>query len=159
MMATGKRDSRGRPSKLDEPTRKKLLDAIKGGHTLAAACAHAGIHYATMRRWVLLGEQATKGEYFDFCEDLKNAEETAKMIFAEQWKRHFPDSWQAIATYMERRWPEEYGRRDRQTVDLRGQVSYSDTTYDEQFQNDPESRALVEQLFERRRTISESRQN
>ena len=129
---------------------------------MKGACAFAGIDYDTMREWVRRGEgrdsrRAKTDDFARFAVDLKKAEELAKVALVEQWKTHFPDSWQAIATYMERRWPEEFGRRGRQTVNLQGQVRYSDANFDEQLQSDPESRQLIEKLFERRRSISESR--
>lgn len=154
----------GRPSKLDEVTKEKLLAAIKKGHTLKGACAFAGVSYKTLHEWVQRGEgvnrrRARTDQFAEFADALKKADELAKVALVERWRSHFSDSWQAIATYMERRWPEEYGRRSRQTVDLREQMSYSDATLGEQLRSDPEARILVEKLFERRSIIMRVRKD
>lgn len=148
----------GRPSKFDIETKTRLTNAIKEGHTLKAACAFAGIDFSTFRRWMVRGEKLHKAEYCEFCETIKKAEELAKVALVEQWKKHFADSWQAIATYMERRWPEEYGRKNRMSIQPSEQVKTDELPIDKQLMGDSESRKLVEQIYQRMKIFETANQ-
>lgn len=59
----------GRPSKLTEERKRILLDAIREGQTLNAACVRADIHYDTMRGW-LQRAPIDGGIYLAFANDL-----------------------------------------------------------------------------------------
>ena len=113
---------RGRPSKLTEEVKDKLVKAISQGNYYEAACSYAGITYATFRNWMNEGEQATEGEYFDFFDTIKKAEAAAELRMVQEWQKHIPNNWQAIATFMERRYPDRWGKRDRQDINLQGEL-------------------------------------
>ena len=104
----------GRPSKLNEDTKGRLLQAIRLGCTYDKACSFAGISYQTLRNWIKRGEQATKGQYFDFVDELKKAEASAVV----GWLAHIEKAakegtWQAAAWKLERRYPREWGKGER----------------------------------------------
>ena len=80
---------------------------------------------------------------------MAEAEEVAKHALVEQWKKHFGEDWRAIATYMERRWPDEFGRRERINIDHSGEVTHAEKAMEEQLKNDPESRDMLKSLFEK----------
>lgn len=56
----------GRPSKLTEETKDKLLKSLRTGNYYETACNYAGIGYRTFRTWMLKGEAAKSGEYWQF---------------------------------------------------------------------------------------------
>ena len=113
---------RGRPSKLTEEVKDKLVKAISQGNYYEAACSYAGITYATFRNWMNEGEEATDGEYFDFFDTIKKAESAAELRMVQEWQKHVPNNWQAIATFMERRYPDRWGRRERRDVNVSGEM-------------------------------------
>lgn len=142
----------GRPSKLTEETTKKLVKAIESGNYMKAACAYAGIDYTTFRLWMKKGEKAKSGRYFNFFHTIKRAEQVAEVKMIEQWQRHMPENWQAIATFMERRYPDRWGRNMRvnQNIqqEVRGQVTERheyDVTH--RILADPEARETARELF------------
>lgn len=142
----------GRPSKLTEETTKKLVKAIESGNYMKAACAYAGIDYTTFRLWMKKGEEAKSGRYFNFFHTMKRAEQVAEVKMVEQWQRHMPENWQAIATFMERRYPDRWGRNMRvnQNIqqEVRGQVTERyeyDVTH--RILTDPEARETARELF------------
>lgn len=142
----------GRPSKLTEETTKKLVEAIESGNYMKAACAYAGIDYTTFRLWMKKGEKAKSGRYFNFFHTIKRAEQIAEVKMIEQWQRHMPENWQAIATFMERRYPDRWGRNMRvnQNIqqEVRGQVTERheyDVTH--RILADPEARETARELF------------
>lgn len=110
----------GRPSKLTDEVKKKLIDAIKLGNYYEAACAYAGIDYTTFRKWMQQGEKATKGRYFELFEAIKRAEAEAEARMVAMWQKAMPEDWRAIATFLERRHPERWGRRDKVQQEITG---------------------------------------
>lgn len=94
----------GRPGKYDPKTVKDITDAIGAGLTIAEACVYGDISEATYYEW-----QATKPE---FSESIQKAQVKAKMrriLRIEQAGRE--GNWQADAWYLERKYPEEFGRK------------------------------------------------
>jgi hypothetical protein len=110
----------GRPSKLTIEIKKKLIQAIKAGNYYEAACAYAGIDYSTFRKWLQKGETAKSGEFFEFFEAIKKAESTAEAQMVAQWQKAMPLDWRAIATFMERRYPERWGRKEKIQQEISG---------------------------------------
>jgi hypothetical protein len=102
---------RGRPLKLTPEVQKKLLDAIRAGNYYEPACAFAGVDYSTFRRWMRVGEKARKGRFRDFYQEVKKAEAEAEARMVLQWQKQMPGNWPAIRDFLERRYPERWGRR------------------------------------------------
>jgi transposase len=98
----------GRPSKRTPEREKRLLDAIRAGSTRKAACAYAGISDETLANWCRRS--------LDFLDALARAEAeyevkcNAIISQAAQTDARHAEWW------LERRRPEEYGRKDR--IDL-----------------------------------------
>lgn len=100
----------GRPSKLTDEVRKRLLDAITLGMPYKQACTYAGIHYSTFRRWMDLGESASRGEFCEFCDQVREAEGKAAMALLGDVRKAGGKDWRASAWILERRYPEEFGK-------------------------------------------------
>ena len=100
-----------RPSKLTPEVTKRLTEAIRAGNYYEAACGYAGIGYSTFRAWMVRGEEAKSGKYREFMESIKKAEQEAEVRMVAMWQKHMPDNWQAIATFLERRYPDRWGRK------------------------------------------------
>jgi len=111
---------RGRPSKLTEELKANLTKVIAAGNYYQAACDYVGISYSIFREWIVKGEQAKSGKYFDFSEAVKKAEAQAEIRMVQEWQKQMPENWQAIATFMERRYPYRWGRQDKNKVELTG---------------------------------------
>ncbi len=100
-----------RPSKLTPEVIKRLTEAIRAGNYYEAACGYAGIGYSTFRAWMVRGEKAKSGKYREFMEAIKKAEHEAEVRMVAMWQKHMPENWQAIATFLERRYPDRWGRK------------------------------------------------
>lgn len=111
---------RGRPSKLTEELKANLTKVIAAGNYYQAACDYVGISYSIFREWIVKGEQAKSGKYFDFSEAVKKAEAQAEIRMVQEWQKQMPENWQAIATFMERRYPDRWGRQDKSKLELTG---------------------------------------
>jgi hypothetical protein len=121
-----------RPSKLTPEVQKRLVEAIKAGNYYEAACGFAGIHYSTFREWMIKGEKAKSGKFREFYEAIKKAENEAEVRMVAQWQQHMPENWQAIATFLERRYPDRWGR-NRLDVNMKhsGDIEVEITVVDE----------------------------
>src|SRR5690606_32113656 len=112
------RNKGGRPSKFNEERAERLLTAVRGGNYLHTAAQFAGIHYSTLRRWINLADDPNAPpEYRQFKEELERARAAAEVSALMRIQKAASDgAWQAAAWYLERSWPERWGRRDRSTV-------------------------------------------
>jgi hypothetical protein len=112
----------GRPSKFNEDRAERLLQAVRGGNYLEVAARFAGITYPTLRRWVLKADDPdAPPEYREFKEALEKARADAEVAALAKIQKAASDgAWQAAAWYLERSWPEKWGRRDTSRVELVG---------------------------------------
>ncbi len=101
----------GRPSKLTPEITKRLTEAIRAGNYYEAACAYAGIAYSTFREWMVRGEKAKSGKYREFVEAITQAEYEAEVRMVALWQKHMPEDYRAIRDFLERRYPDRWGRR------------------------------------------------
>jgi hypothetical protein len=72
----------------------------------------AGIHEATFYNWIKWGEAQARGRYFEFFEAVKKAEAEGQAALVATINVASKDSWQAAAWILERKYPEEWGRKD-----------------------------------------------
>ena len=108
-----------KPYKLiDNEIQERLLQAIRLGAFIEHACYYAGINSSTFRQW---RQKATEGiePYKSFWVKVNEAESEAIMRRLARIENAGKDgSWQADAWYLERKYPDKFGRRDR--VELTG---------------------------------------
>lgn len=123
---------RGRPSKLTPELTARLCAYLRDGHYIATACQLAGITEATYHAWAAKG-RATPGSVFsEFLESMEAARAHAEAdalsairSAMQPWRRRvtssargdrylqetdMPGDWRAAAWYLERAYPERYGR-------------------------------------------------
>lgn len=139
-------------TKLNPDVQKRITDALRLGNTRGVAAIHGGISHRTFDQYMLDGEKANWGQFFQFRQAVKEAEKDAAMgrvagimratIGGEvvgrktttfKGKDGEPDrvvveetytrpEWTAAAWWLERKSPKEWGRRDRLTVEYEGAV-------------------------------------
>lgn len=106
--------SNNKPYKLiDEQIQERLLQAIRLGAFIEHACYYAGINSSTFRQW---RQKATEGiePYKSFWIRINEAESEAIMRRLARIENAGKEgSWQADAWYLERKYPDKFGRRDR----------------------------------------------
>jgi transposase len=94
-----------RPTKYTRDRKKRLLDALRDGNTRRAACMAAGIDQDTLANWAQ--------RFSDFSEELTRAEAEAEVALVGIIRAAAPQDWRAALTLLERRWPNEWGKRER----------------------------------------------
>lgn len=89
-----------------------FLAALRVGHTKRSACSLAGIHYTTV--YERLGKDADFAAATEAAEDAGVLNAEAALLLAT------PMDWRATAFYLERRRPQDWGRK--QEVEHSGSV-------------------------------------
>lgn len=139
------RPTGGRPSKLTPERRKRIMDAIRAGSPKMHAAAAAGVSRETLRTWERRGEQPdAPAEYRAFLADLREAEAAGIVAMAATVTAAARSDWRAAAWLLERRAPDEYGRRDR--IEHSGRVDSEQTVRVDP--GDPEVQAKARELAE-----------
>jgi len=124
---------RGRPSKLTPIVRDKLIQAIKVGSHLNAACAYAGVDYSNFRRWMRKGEKDSKGQFRDFCEAIHASEAEIEIRLVATWQQAAANDWRAAAEFLSRRFPDRWSVTQKFQVQLQAELN---VIYDT-IENDP----------------------
>jgi hypothetical protein len=102
-----------RPLKLTPVIQDRICAAIATGAVYRLAAAYGGVDYDTFRRWMKRAQAPRAPALFrGFYEAVKNAEATATVGWLAVIERAARDgTWQAAAWKLERRYPQDWGRR------------------------------------------------
>ena len=102
----------GRPTKYVPEIIEKILNAIAVGAPFTHACNYAGISFETFNEW--------RKQYSEFSEQVKEAEGKAVIGWLARIEQAAKDgNWTAAAWKLERRFPEDFGKRDKIQVDVK----------------------------------------
>lgn len=149
---------RGAKLKLTPEVQKAICKLIAEGNYLDTACKLVGINFTTFRRWILQGEHDMDGKFYEFSEAVKQAEaiaesERVRLILAAGKK---DGDWKANAWYLERKYPEKWGRKERIDSHVTSEhTEKHEHLVEHQFDTDPETLDLVRQLWRRRQSLGE----
>lgn len=123
----------GRPTKLTLALQKRFLAIIRDGSYLTPACEAVGISYQTFQNWRERGELEKTGRYVEFLVAYKKASAQSEVsaLGAIRKAMKKPHHWTAAMTFLERRFPERWGKTEHQSIDL--STSVTDEQAEEQF--------------------------
>jgi len=94
------------PNKRTPERRERILELLRAGNYMETAAACAGISKDTLYKW--LSADA------DFADAVKEAQAAAEALHISNIaKAAFDGTWQASAWYLERKYPDRFGRQDR----------------------------------------------
>lgn len=163
----------GRKSKLNEAMIQKLVELVQVGNYVDVACAAVGITEASYYGWLriaraieeridALPEDADDAEVQALMDSLTDHERNCLAFLAAMRKanaeaeayavtivrKHMPDAWQAAMTFLERRYPGRWKRRDETTVKSPFDPAPQGATIDEQaVLDDPDAVRLLHQAL------------
>lgn len=110
----------GRGPKLTEEVHDAIVRSIGLGNYATVAAGTAGIHTSTFYAWIQQGERdraaGVESIYSAFSDAVKKAEDEAEAAAVTHVRAAMRDSWQAAMTYLERKHPKRWGRKDRHEV-------------------------------------------
>ena len=118
-------------TKLSPELQALVVEALNSGNYIETAAAYAGIHEATIYRWLERGriERARLSDdedavpdpeetpYREFCEAVEKTRANAEVrSLALIQKAAMDGTWQASAWYLERSYPRKWGRFERTEI-------------------------------------------
>jgi hypothetical protein len=98
-------------SKLDDAATERIFNLIRAGNTLEVAAAAAGIHRATLHRWMKYGKEQERGLYRRFMDEVEKAKADAEARDVALIAKAATADWRAAAWRLERRSPRRYGQK------------------------------------------------
>jgi len=110
-------------TKFNPETCQQIIEGVKAGYPLKTAAAIAGISKSTFYNWIQRGKERKTGKYVDFLDSLKKAKEFNKAYHIDRIRTASDKgNWQASAWYLERVYPNEFGRRNRVEMEHSGEI-------------------------------------
>ena len=106
----------GRRTKLTPERQQRIVNAIAAGNYFDVSCRYTGIDEAPAYLWMQRGRREQQGIYFDFLNAVKEAEAQAEVSAVVAIKQAFGTNWAAAMTWLERKFPDRWGRKDRLDV-------------------------------------------
>lgn len=114
----------GRPTLLTKEIAEEIISYIEKGSSDKDAYTMASVARSTFYNWIQKGEEDKKLKkktiYVDFLDKVKKAEAKFKAWHIANIQKSSKKQWQASAWLLERKFPEEFARRD--YLDVKGSV-------------------------------------
>lgn len=102
----------GRPTSLTPERHAAIVDAVRHGMYAKAAVEGAGITEATYYRWLERGRQGEE-PFESFLADVEQASAAATLNMLDTIRKAAETDWRAAAWFLERRFPDQWGRHSR----------------------------------------------
>lgn len=130
-----------RKPSLNTTISKKICDEIKRGLPITKAPLLAGVTAQTFYNWYNRGKKAKKGKFHDFYNEVEEAKAYAIALRVENIRQAGVEgNWQADAWWLERVDPENFGRRDK--LSLNGDLRHEHKNVKELF-----SEELIDEII------------
>lgn len=141
----GRPTNLGRPLSLDQRTAGQIVGLLRRGLYQEDAVAAVGVSRSTYFAWLAKAREIRRRvanehdeidpdqldaltveelRLLDFLELVTGARATAEAEALSAVRDAFPTDWRAAAWYLERSWPDKYGRREQVTVQTDEQVEF-----------------------------------
>jgi hypothetical protein len=102
----------GRRTKLTKKIKDQICEILAKGATQKMAFDSVGVSHGSFYAWLKKGEAGKEKKYVDFLEAVKKAEAQGKIRMLEEIRGAVDRCWRANAWILERRWPEEWAKRE-----------------------------------------------
>jgi len=111
----------GRPEKLNNELKESIVNCIRSGLSYKYTCYYVGIVEKTFIDWRQHGEsdinEGIDSIYSQLSEEVKKAESEAILMRLKNIHNASKESWQAAAWFLERKYHNEFGRKDRHQIE------------------------------------------
>jgi len=104
-----------RRTKLTDRTKEDIVKALRAGNSRRDSALYAGVSETTFYSWMARGRE---GEplYAEFLEAVEKAEAQSVVRNVAIIQRAAEETWQAAAWWLERKRPDDWGRRQRMDI-------------------------------------------
>jgi len=97
---------------LNDELQETICRYIRAGNDFSVAAGAGGISPVTLSRWLRRGKKEKSGKYVKFVQAIKKAEGEAEVHAVAIIRQAMGKSWQAAMTWLERRHPERWAKRE-----------------------------------------------
>lgn len=104
----------GRPTKLTPDVHQRIVAYIRAGAFAWVAAEAAGVSKSSFHRWLQRGEREGRGRYFDFGEEVRQAQAQARVAAETEVRKSSPATWLRYGPGRDR--PGEPGWTDQRQV-------------------------------------------
>jgi hypothetical protein len=108
--------------KLNPELIDKACELLLDGNYVITICKCLDISHDAWYRWLKLGAAQKEGIYHDFYEAVTRAENDAEAKMVAMWRQHMPNDYRAIRDFMERRYPDRWGRHNKMDLNHSGNL-------------------------------------
>lgn len=113
----------GRPHKLTPEIQERLIEALRAGNYIETACQYAGLHKTTYYQYQALADEPDPPAWaVDFANAVKEARAQAEVRNLTLIQKAAKDAkhWTAAAWFLERSYPNRWGRVTRVQQEISG---------------------------------------
>jgi hypothetical protein len=96
----------------------EIIELVRQGNYLETATAACGVPVHRVREWMRQGARQKRGKYKDFSVAIKKAEAQAEGAAVVAIRAHGGRTWQALAWYLERKFPGRWAMRREVDVNM-----------------------------------------
>jgi transposase len=112
----GKKRGVGKPLKLTDELQDKLCGLLRVGVTIEDACTECGICRDTFQKWQARALEKEEPLFLKFLHAVDRAKAQSKIRSLIRMDKAAVGDWRADAWLLERRFPDEFGKRDQVKV-------------------------------------------
>lgn len=117
-MGSEEKKNIGRPTVLTQEIQDELVKYLSIGNYLETACDMVGVNTQMVKRWIYAGARGNP-KYKEFSDAIKRAHAQAEvMLLALIDRAAQGGAWQAAAWRLERKFPDKWGRWEREKDDI-----------------------------------------
>lgn len=130
---------------------RRIIKLIKKGYPYTTVCRFVGITPKTLKDWLEKGKAGYSPDYQDFYEKFCRAEASGEMRTLKQLRKHENADWRVSAWQLERRWPENWSKKDRMVAEMHINASITTDSKEALGQTvleDDAARALARKLID-----------
>lgn len=130
---------------------KRIFKLIRRGYPYTTVCRYVGITPKTLKDWLEKGRDGVSEDYAEFYRRFCKAEAAGEMNIYETLRKHEREDWRVSAWQLERRWPENWSKKDRSIAEMQVTATVnvnSKETLGITVVNDSEARELARKLID-----------
>ena len=109
----------GRKTKLTPTLQDEIVKRIRAGNYIKVACQAVGISHTAYFDWIKKGEEGIS-PYSEFLYSVKKAEAEAHVNYVAIVASQAPNQWQAAAWWLERKFPDKWGKKEK--IDIKQEL-------------------------------------
>ncbi|MAH46904.1 hypothetical protein CMI37_13825 [Candidatus Pacearchaeota archaeon] len=101
----------GRPSKLTDEMKAKIIRFVRAGNYYNVACRAAGVGERTFMRWMEMGREAKSGRFRQFWQEVLSAEAEAEALHVLNITKAGVTDWKASARFLAAKYPDRWAEK------------------------------------------------